>query len=79
MDIVRYIDRREETVRVGLRQEGSVKSIAVRDLADLLSRSAAELPGTLSGAGRRDERDQRCHPPSARRRADRGVGGRCDL
>lgn len=49
MDIVRYIDRREETVRVGLRQEGSVKSIAVRDLADLLSRPAAELPGTLSG------------------------------
>src|SRR5580692_5907712 len=51
MDIVRYIDRREETIRVGLRQEGSVKSIAVRDLDDLLSRSAAELPGILSGAG----------------------------
>ena len=51
MDIVRYIDRREETIRVGLRQEGSVKSIAVRDLDDLLSRSAAELPGILCGAG----------------------------
>ena len=49
MDIVRYIDRQEQTVRVGLRQEGGVKSIAVRDLADLLSRSVAELPGILSG------------------------------
>src|ERR1035441_3980195 len=65
MDIVRYIDRREETVRVGLRQEGSVKSIAVRDLADLLSRPAAELPRTLSGtAGEtRDVKDVIFLPP----------------
>jgi len=55
MEIVRYIDHLEKGVRIGLRQEESVKPIAVRDLADLLSRPVSELPATLSapaGEGR---------------------------
>lgn len=55
MEIVRYIDRVERAVRVGVRTAGIITPIAVHDLADLLSRPASELPdlvGTPSGAGR---------------------------
>jgi 2-dehydro-3-deoxy-D-arabinonate dehydratase len=48
VEIVRYIDRLDRSVRVGLRQEESVRPIAVRDVADLLSRPVSELPATLS-------------------------------
>jgi 2-dehydro-3-deoxy-D-arabinonate dehydratase len=47
VEIVRYIDRREQVVRVGLRQAGRVQAIDVPDLGNLWSRSAAELPGIL--------------------------------
>ena len=39
MEIVRYIDRHEDTVRIGLREEGSVRAIDVPDLSDLLTRA----------------------------------------
>jgi 2-dehydro-3-deoxy-D-arabinonate dehydratase len=48
MEIVRYIDRLEHTVRVGLRQQERVQPIAVPELSDLWSKTTSELPATLS-------------------------------
>jgi 2-dehydro-3-deoxy-D-arabinonate dehydratase len=50
MEIVRYVDRRHNTVQVGVRESGSITPIAVRDLAALWTRPASELPALLGEA-----------------------------
>jgi 2-dehydro-3-deoxy-D-arabinonate dehydratase len=50
MEIVRYVDRRHNSVHVGVRQDGGITPIAARDLADLWSRPASELPAVLGDA-----------------------------
>jgi 2-dehydro-3-deoxy-D-arabinonate dehydratase len=55
MEIVRYVDRSEERIRIGVRHQNRITPMAVRDLADLWSRPASELPqllGTADGDGR---------------------------
>ena len=55
MEIVRYADRSEERIRIGIRREDRITPIAVRDLADLWSRPTADLPlvlRTVEGAER---------------------------
>jgi 2-dehydro-3-deoxy-D-arabinonate dehydratase len=44
MEIVRYIDRHEQAVRVGVRRDGGVTPLACRSLAELWSEPAAALP-----------------------------------
>jgi 2-dehydro-3-deoxy-D-arabinonate dehydratase len=50
VEVVRYIDRVEQAVRVGVRKDGTVQPIAVRDLSELLARSASDWPGLLESA-----------------------------
>ncbi len=55
MEIVRYVDRSEKRIRIGVRDQDQITPIAVPDLADLWSRPAADLPrllATADGAGR---------------------------
>jgi 2-dehydro-3-deoxy-D-arabinonate dehydratase len=50
MDIVRYVDRRDHAVHVGVREDGGITPIAAQDLAHLWSRPASELPALLAQA-----------------------------
>jgi 2-dehydro-3-deoxy-D-arabinonate dehydratase len=50
MEIVRYVDRRQNAVHVGVREVGFITPIAARDLADLWSRPGSELPAVLGQA-----------------------------
>jgi 2-dehydro-3-deoxy-D-arabinonate dehydratase len=55
MEIVRYGDRSEKRIRIGVRDQDQITPIAVPDLADLWSRPAADLPlllATADGTGR---------------------------
>jgi 2-dehydro-3-deoxy-D-arabinonate dehydratase len=47
MEIVRFVDRADGRVRVGARRQGMVTPVDVRDLADLWSRPASDLPALL--------------------------------
>jgi 2-dehydro-3-deoxy-D-arabinonate dehydratase len=47
MEITRYVDRRHNSVHVGVREHGGITPIATRDLGDLWSRPASELPALL--------------------------------
>jgi len=47
MEITRYVDRRQNSVHIGVREDGGITPIAARGLADLWSRPAAELPALL--------------------------------
>jgi 2-dehydro-3-deoxy-D-arabinonate dehydratase len=56
MEVVRYVDRSEERIRIGVRDRDQITPVAVPDLADLWSRPAADLApllATADGAGRR--------------------------
>jgi 2-dehydro-3-deoxy-D-arabinonate dehydratase len=48
MEIVRYIDRNEQVVRIGVRQDDSVTSIACGSLAELLAQPATVLREALA-------------------------------
>jgi 2-dehydro-3-deoxy-D-arabinonate dehydratase len=50
MEIVRYVDRTERRIRIGVRRQGRVTPVAVPDLAALWSKPASELPEILGTA-----------------------------
>lgn len=50
MEIVRFVDRVDGQVRIGAQRQGTVTPVGVRDLADLWSRPASELPTLLDEA-----------------------------
>jgi 2-dehydro-3-deoxy-D-arabinonate dehydratase len=47
MEIVRFVDRVDGQVRIGARRQGMITPVGVRDLADLWSRPASDLPALL--------------------------------
>jgi 2-dehydro-3-deoxy-D-arabinonate dehydratase len=47
VEIVRYIERTDRVVRIGVRRGSAVTPVAIDDLAQLWSRRAAELPAIL--------------------------------
>jgi 2-dehydro-3-deoxy-D-arabinonate dehydratase len=51
MEIVRYVDRVEGAIRVGVRSGAEVMPVPVRDLADLWTRTLGELPELLGAPG----------------------------
>jgi 2-dehydro-3-deoxy-D-arabinonate dehydratase len=51
MEIVRYLDRVEGAIRVGIRSGAQVMPVPVRDLADLWTRTLDELPELLGAPG----------------------------
>jgi 2-dehydro-3-deoxy-D-arabinonate dehydratase len=58
MEIVRYLDRSEKRIRIGVRDQDQITPIAGSDLAGLWSRPASDLPqllGTADGARRSRE------------------------